>query len=83
MMLSRLHAPGVAYALSATGVTGPPDALIRRSLPLTTNAIDFPSNDQKGAWASSVPNRGTAARLSSGWIQSMRRPFGSAATIAR
>src|SRR3954462_988985 len=44
-----------AFGASQRVVTGPPEASMRRSFPSEKNPTDFPSGDQKGARAPSVP----------------------------
>ncbi len=67
--LSPFQAPPRALGASARTVVGPPLAGILRSLPSLKKPMNFPSADQNGAYAPSVPASFSAEALSSLRIQ--------------
>src|SRR5881394_4138484 len=60
--LSWFHEPPRAFGASASSETGPPDAEIFFKCPSAKNPMDFPSGDQKGNAAPSVPSSFFARR---------------------
>src|SRR5437870_9828096 len=76
MTLSWFHDPPRALDASANTETGPPDAEIFLRCPSAKNPTDFPSGDQKGNAAPSVPSSLFAASSFSDCTQSASRSFG-------
>src|SRR6185369_8239983 len=74
--LSRFHVPPRGFGASARIVTGPPAEGIFFIRPPAKNPIDFPSYDQKGNDAPSVPSSFRALNSLNDCTQMEFRSFG-------
>jgi hypothetical protein len=82
MIPSRFQEPPKPDGASHNATNPVPTASIRFSFPLAKNPIDFPSGDQNGCDAPSVPGSGCAERPSSGRTHKSLLPSADVATKA-